>query len=380
MKKVVILQHRLLHYRLELFEQLRKACEARGIKLHLVHGQPTQREEKKRDVGTLPWPDRVVNRYFSIGNKDILWQPFPTQHRDADLVIVMQENRLLSNYPWLLLRGLHKAKIGYWGHGRNFQTRRPTGLLEKWKQFLVGRVDWWFAYTDMTKDILLADGYPAERITVLDNAIDNEGFVADLTSITDIRLAELRNELGLQQGTQIGLYCGSLYPDKRLDYMVAAADKIQAALPNFHLLIIGDGPSAAEIKEAAVTRPWLHWLGVRKGIEKAAYFRLADVVLNPGLVGLHVLDSFCAGVPMVTTSDARHSPEIAYLKDDENGLIVQGDAGAYAEAIIGLLQNPSRYAQLQAGALAGAQHYTLQNMVEHFADGIERCIMMGRKF
>ena len=380
MKKVVILQHRLLHYRLELFERLQKACEARGIKLHLVHGQPTQREEKKRDVGSLPWADAVVNRYVSIGSKEVLWQPFPTQHRDADLVIVMQENRLLSNYPWLFLRGLHKAKVGYWGHGRNFQTRRPTGLLEKWKQFLVGRVDWWFAYTNLTKDILLADGYPAERITVLDNAIDNEGFIADLTAITDARLAEIGSELGLPESARIGLYCGSLYPDKRLDYMVAAAEKIQAALPYFHLLIIGDGPSAAEIKDAALTRPWLHWLGVRKGVEKAAYFRLADVVLNPGLVGLHVLDAFCAGVPMVTTSDARHSPEIAYLKDGENGLVVQGDAGAYAEAIIGLLQNPSHYAQLQAGALAGAQRYTLQNMVERFAEGINRCLLMERKF
>ena len=42
---------------------------------------------------------------------------------------------------------------------------------------------------------------------------------------------------------------------------------------------------------------------------------------------------------MVTTFDARHSPEIAYLMERENGLIVQGGAGAYAEAIIGLLQN-----------------------------------------
>ena len=58
---------------------------------------------------------------------------------------------------------------------------------------------------------------------------------------------------------------------------------------------------------------------------------------------------------------------------------MQGDAGAYAEAIIGLLQNPSHYAHLQAGALTDAQRYTLQNMVERFADGIERCLLMERK-
>ncbi|MCD2448862.1 glycosyltransferase family 4 protein [Methylicorpusculum oleiharenae] len=380
MKKVVILQHRLLHYRMNFFDRLRKGCEAKGIQLHLVHGQPTQREREKRDVGTLPWADVVVNRYISIGSKDVLWQPFPAHHHDADLVIIMQENRLLSNYPWLFLRGLHKSKLGYWGHGRNFQAHHPAGLLEKWKQFLLGRVDWWFAYTDMTKDILLSNGYPAERITVLDNAIDNEGFLADLASITDTRLSELRNELGLPDDAHVGLFCGSLYPDKRLDYMVAAADKIQASQPHFHLVVIGDGPSVSVIKEATVSRPWLHWVGVRKGIDKAAYFRLAHIVLNPGAVGLHVLDSFCAGVPMVTTFTARHGPEIAYLKDGENGLVVKGGVDDYADAIIGLLLNPSYYMQLKAGALNGSKRYTLQNMVDSFANGIERCLIMDKKF
>jgi L-malate glycosyltransferase len=380
MKKVVILQHRLLHYRMGFFDRLRKTCEAKGIKLSLVHGQPTQREVKKHDVGTLPWADVLVNRYVSIGNKDVLWQPFPEKHRDADLVVLMQENRLLSNYPWLFLRGLHKTKVAYWGHGRNFQSHHPTGILEKWKQFLVGRVDWWFAYTDLTGEILLADGYPPERITVLDNAIDNESFMADLDSISDARLAELRSELGLPEDSKVGLFCGSLYPDKRLDYMVASAEKIQAILPEFHLLVIGDGPSAPEIRDAAASRPWLHYLGVRKGIEKAAFFRLSHVVFNPGALGLHVLDSFCAGLPVVTTADARHGPEIAYLKNGENGLVVQGDADTYANAIIGLLQTPSQYAQLQARALADAQHYTLQNMVTRFSDGIIRCLMMEKKF
>lgn len=378
MKKVVIAQYRLLHYRVELFECLKSACETKGISLHLVHGQPTKREEKKRDVGHLPWADVVENSYVSVGNRDVLWQPFPEKHRDADLVIMMQENRLLSNYPWLFLRGRHKTKVAYWGHGRNFQTRRPTGLLEKWKRYLVGRVDWWFAYTELTRDILISDDYPLDRITVLDNAIDNDGFLTDLASISEARLAELREELGLTAQANIGLFCGSLYPDKRLDFMVEAADKIRESIPDFHLLVIGDGPSALDIREAALSRPWLHWLGVRKGVEKAACFRLANVVLNPGLVGLHILDSFCAGIPMVTTADARHSPEIAYLKDGENGLVVKGDACAYANAIIDLFKSPALYKRLQAGARDGASRYTLQNMVLRFADGIEGCLTMDK--
>ena len=382
MKKVVILQHRLLHYRMELFDRLRKACKTQGIRLHLVHGQPTNHERKKQDVGILPWADVVVNRYFPVPviNKDVLWQPFPVHHRDADLVILMQENRLLSNYPWIFMRGLHKAKVAYWGHGRNFQANHSNGLREKWKKLLAGRVDWWFAYTEMTRNILLSGGFPNECISVLNNAIDNDGFKSHLASITDTHLMELRNELGMIKNAYVGLFCGSLYRGKRLDYLVAAADKIHAALPDFHLLVIGDGPSNLKVGAAAAARPWMHWLGVRKGVQKAAYFRLAHVLLNPGLVGLHILDSFCPSVPMVTTLQARHSPEIAYLKNGENGLLVKGDADDYADAIIRLLQTRSLYEKLKSGAQDSAHRYTLQNMVERFSNGIQNCLIMEKKF
>jgi glycosyltransferase involved in cell wall biosynthesis len=381
--KVVILQYRLLHYRVQLFEKLRVACTERGVEFRLVHGQPTATELKKRDVGTLEWADIISNRYFNVRGRDILWQPYPAKHRDASLVIMMQENRLLSNYPWLFWRNATKAKIGYWGHGRNFQTNAPTGLREKWKQALVGRVDWWFAYTQMTREILLGDGYQDERITVLDNAIDNESFQAELAVVTEGELAKLRMSIGVstQDGNAapIGLFCGSLYPDKRIDFMIASADRIRTIVPGFRLVIVGDGPSAADVQAAATSRPWLHWVGVKKGREKAAWFKLATVIFNPGAVGLHVLDAFAAGVPMATTADARHGPEIAYLVDGLNGIKTPGHVEDYSNAVLKMLTDSARYAAIRSAGLAAANRYTLDNMVERFVTGIEGCLATPKK-
>ena len=171
MKKVVVCQYRLLHYRVELFDRLRTACTNCGIDLHLVHGQASRRELAKRDEGSLTWAHKVNNRFWEVGAKDLVWQPFPTDLRNADLVVVMQENRILSNYPLMLGRLWSPRRVAYWGHGVNFQSGTPNGLREKWKQFLVGRVDWWFAYTEATSEIVRRAGYPAERITCLNNAI-----------------------------------------------------------------------------------------------------------------------------------------------------------------------------------------------------------------
>jgi len=377
-RKVVVLQSRLLHYRVGMFERLRVACADRNIEFHLVHGQPTARELTRRDCGALAWADVVTNRYIDVGGRDIPWQPFPAEHRDAALVVLMQENRLLSNYPWLL-RGKHqKARIAYWGHGRNLQSAKPHGLRERWKKLLVGRVDWWFAYTQMTRDILLRDGYPDARLTVLDNAIDNDAFERDLAAVSDEDIATLRVQHGMGATPNIGVFCGSLYPDKRLGFLVEAADRIRAALPDFALVVIGDGPSAGQLRVAAASRPWLHSVGAQQGRGKAAWFRVAAVMLNPGSVGLHVLDSFCAGVPMVTTAEARHGPEIAYLEHRVNGMVVRGGPAEYAAAVVALLRDGAHRTLLGARAHAAATRYTLTNMVNNFANGIDRCLAMEK--
>lgn len=379
MKKVVILQYRLLHYRTQLFEKLRTKCAEKDIELHLVHGQATQREQKKKDTAFLPWAQPVRNRFIAVGDRDVLWQPFPKSHRNANLVVFMQENRLLSNYPWLFFRSRNASKIAYWGHGRNLQSSHPGGIRERWKQLLIRRVDWWFAYTEATRQILHQDSYPDSRISVLNNAIDNEGFQRDLAEVTPIHLATLRSEQAIPEAARIGLFCGSLYADKRLDFMLAAADHIRSRRPDFHLLVVGDGPDAGVIRDALAARPWLRWLGARHGAEKAACFRIANIVINPGAVGLHVLDAFCAGIPMATTSEARHGPEAAYLKNGCNGIVVSGHAEKFATAIIELLADESAYQTICANALADAKRYTLDNMVERFAEGIERCLAAPKK-
>lgn len=374
MKRVVVFQYRSLHYRVELFAQLRQQCASRGIELHLVHGQPTRRELAKNDVGSVPWADVVTNKVFEVGARDWLWQPFPVQLRDADLVVVMQESRLLSNYPLLLSRIWARRKVAYWGHGANFQSDAPSGLRERWKQMLLTKVDWWFAYTQMTVDILAKAGYPQQQITNLNNAIDNESFKADLSAVTAAELDALRSQLGLQAAAPLGLFCGSLYPDKRIDFMVQAADYIHTAIPSFSMVVIGDGPSVPDLKLAAQTRPWLHWVGVKKGRDKAAYFKLAKVVVNPGAVGLHVLDSFVSGVPMATTADARHGPEAAYLVHGVNGLNVSGGCIEYADAVVAMLSDGAYFERVRQESAVSADKYTLQNMVENFASGIERCL------
>jgi glycosyltransferase involved in cell wall biosynthesis len=373
-RQVVIFQYRLLHYRTKLFDQLRDACKERNIELSLVHGQATRRELTKKDEGTLSWAHVVRNRSFEFGERDLVWQPFPKSLEDANLIIVMQESRLLSNYPLLLGRLLSRRKVAYWGHGKNFQSAVPSGFRERWKSFLLKRVDWWFAYSETTVEILQKAGYPAHQITCLDNAIDTSGFKTDLMSWRNHDLDLARQRHGVAQSARVGLFCGSLYSDKRLDLLIEASDLIKQALPEFALFVIGDGPSMPQMRVAAQTRPWLHLLGVQTGPAKALYFRMADVILNPGAVGLHIVDAFCSSSVLVTTRSARHGPEVSYLRDGENGVFGGETPATYSQSVLEVIGNEALLTHMKSNALAASERYTLSNMVQRFANGIEAAL------
>lgn len=341
-----------------------------------MHGRATRRELAKKDEGAIAWARRVDNKCWEIGERDIIWQPIPADLRDADLFVVMQESRILSNYSLLFSRFLGKAKVAYWGHGKNFQSNAPSGLRERWKNLLLRQVDWWFAYTEMTKDILVESGFPEERITNLNNAIDTSGFKRDLASIDELRIQQIRDELNVAEGQPLALFCGSLYPDKKLDLLVESCDYIRGKVPDFAVVIIGDGPSMPFLKEAQQTRPWLNLVGVKKGLEKAAYFRCCDVMLNPGLVGLHIVDAFCAGLVMVTTNEARHSPEVAYLKNGINGFSTDDSPSAYGDAVVRLLTDSSTLNRMKSAAFSDSDFYSLENMVKNFSGGVERALQL----
>ena len=373
-KKITILQHRLLHYRESLFTRLKEKCESLNIEFHLVHGQASKSESLKKDEGYLPWATRVRNTYCRIGAKDILWQAIPKQLSDSDLFIVMQENKILSNYP-ILLRGRFRDRlVAYWGHGANFQSNSPKGFREKWKRLLINKVDWWFAYTDATVQILTDCGYPVERITRLENTIDTDEFRKDISDTTNSEMDKILDDNDLKKHSTIALFCGSLYKEKKIDFLLRAADLVHNKIQDFRLIFIGDGPEVHELKESLKTRPWAQWVGAKRGKDKAAYYKISKIILNPGAIGLNILDSFCAGLPMFTTTSAKHGPEIAYLKNRVNGFITGPDEKEYSDAIIGLLNDLVQYSNISKNASNSSLYYSIENMTDNFTNGIVKCL------
>jgi len=367
--RVVLVVSILTHYRVRFHELVRERLATHNIRYDLIFGTPLPHEAAKGDTAVIPWGTALPSRPL----RNLLWQPALRLLRGAQLVIVTQENRLLLNYLLQIGRLLpfRSRRVAFFGHGRNFQARNPNSRAERWKRYWATRVDWWFAYTEETRRHVEALGFPAERITVFNNAIDTAGVRADAVAVTPERLAERRAELGLGNGP-IAIFVGGLYEDKRLTFLVAAADCIHERVPDFTLLIAGGGVERPLLDKLATDRPWLKILGPRFGADKVELMRLASLFLMPGLLGLAVLDAAAAGLPTVTTNFPWHSPEIAYVEDGVNGLVVHDwqNPDVYADAVATLLSSPEKLATITAGARALSESYSIEAMAERFADGI----------
>lgn len=368
--KVAVVQAWVRQYRAPFMEALRERLERAGVELVLIHGRPHGVDDGRQDTVSLPWARVVDSRMLSVGPVRIAWQPALGELRDCDLVIVEQATKRLLNYLLFAWQRLNGPKVAFWGHGQNFQPTVVSPAAEAVKRFLSRRVHWWFAYNERSVDVVADLGYPRSRITDVQNAIDTTSLVKARRDLRDDQVADLRRELGLTGG-HVGLYCGSLYPDKRLPFLLDAARHVRALLPDFELVVIGDGVDRPIVEAAAQRERWIHYVGPRFHEDRVPYFAIADALLIPAQVGLVVLDGFALGLPLVTLADGRHSPEVAYLEDGVNGLIVDtGTPEGYAEGVAGLLTDAELHARLAAGCERSAHRYTVEHMADRFTEGV----------
>lgn len=374
MSKVIIVQRRLTHYRVPLFELLRNDLAAEWIQLDLLAGQAKASEAEKHDTGHIPWATPVPTHYFL--KERVCWQPLHRYLSGADLIIVTQENALLANH--LLILQPRRFKLAFWGHGANLQSNHPNGFKERFKRWTTNRVDWWFAYTSMSANLVKAAGFSDRRITVLNNAVDTSELLRQRLSVTPEETQALRESLGFGAGP-VGVFVGSLYADKRLNFLLAAAEAIRNEIPNFHLLMVGDGPDREKVRAWCVAHPWARWVGARFGREKAAYVSVAQVMLNPGALGLGIMDAFVCQAPIITTDCGNHGPEIAYLEPDINGVMTANDLNAYVDATVHLLRNQQALDRLRVGCAASAKEYTVGNMAQRFSEGIQSALNLFEK-
>jgi len=207
---------------------------------------------------------------------------------------------------------------------------------------------------------------PPSRIRVvpygiaLDEPVDGE----------DAARAATRARFGWTDREFVVGIVGRLIPGKGHDRLVRAVARASAAHPELRLLVVGDGPTRADLEalirdEAATERVEL--IGFVDDVRP--YVAACDVIavpteptLSEGF-GLTALEGMAAAKPVLVTR-VGSLPEV--VVDGSTGVVVEpSSTQALADALVDLADDPARGAALgKAGRARAEQEYGLQRMVD----------------
>ena len=244
--------------------------------------------------------------------------------------VVLHEHANLTDTPW-------------------FQ-KLPDRLLARYTDLAIG-------VSRSTVDFVTrARRVPAARTRLVYYGLPVDDFAGGRTQ-DEVR--SIRSALGLPaEGPVVGTIT-RLMPSKGNQYLIDAARIVLDQAPDTHICIVGEGDLREDLIQHA------RRLGVDSRVRFAGYTRdvggalsAFDVVAFPSLwegTPLTAFEALAAGRPIVAT-DADGLSDI--LHDGQDAIVVpKRDGGALAHAIVALLEDAGRRAELAAAAkITGAAY------------------------
>ena len=377
MQRVLIIQAVMKQFRVPFFSKLHAVLRRDGIDLRVAYSAPNRAHALRQDNVELPAEfGHKVPAYWL--EQRLVYQPLRREIMQSDLVITGPENKYINNLWLLPFSVLGLKTVGFWGLGPNMHPDRRSVISEWIKERLVTSVDWWFAYTESVAAKLRQHGMPEDRITIVQNATDTTELRRLLAEISTEEAKQAKKDITGSADNIVGLYCGRLAHAKALPFLLESARLVKQRCPEFHLVIVGNGPDRLWLEQAVATAPWIHYMGSKWGRESALLYKMSDLFLLPGSAGLAVVDSFAAGLPLIATELPTHPPEISYLRDGEEGRITTHHPQDLACAVIEVLTVPGLMAKLRRGAANAGSKYTMEAMVENFSTGVKKCLANRR--
>jgi glycosyltransferase involved in cell wall biosynthesis len=236
-------------------------------------------------------------------------------------------------------------------HAEMWQMTLPPGLA-KFGEILESRIAPPFyrrtqivTLSESSKRELIDDlGFREERVTVIHPGIDPRFTPGGERSPDPLVVA-----------------CGRIAPVKRYDLLVRAAHRARKHVPHLRLDIVGEGYERPKVEDTIAELDAGDWVTLRGRIshdELVDLYRRAWIVASASARegwGMTLTEAAACGTPAVATRIAGHEDAIV---DGVSGLLAPGGVEPLADAMVDVLADSHRLAQLRQGALARAAALT----------------------
>ncbi len=182
---------------------------------------------------------------------------------------------------------------------------------------------------------------------------------------------QLRKSIGVPPDRKLVSIVGRLTKIKNHDLFLEMAKRVLASRPDTGFVIVGGGEREAELKTLAKslgTDGRVHFLGFRNDTANL-YAALDMAIISSDNEGTPVtlIEAGAAGLPVVSTDVGAVR---SVVRDNETGFVVPaGDAGALADRVIRLLDDPSLARRFGE---AGQKHVLANFSIEKLCETLGR--------
>lgn len=225
---------------------------------------------------------------------------------------------------------------------------RLTRAFETWALKRAAHV---FTICEGLRADIVGRGIPAEKVTVIPNAVDIDAFEPGCAPDE-----ALKAQLGLAGATVVG-FIGSFYAYEGLDLLLAALPQLLRMDPEVRVLLVGGGPQDAVLKaqaQALGIADKVVFTGRVPHTEVQRYYDLVDVLAYPRhsmrltelVTPLKPLEAMAQGRLMVASDVGGHQE---LIRNGETGMLFKaGRADALAESVLNLLGRRADWSSFRA--------------------------------
>jgi len=239
-------------------------------------------------------------------------------------------------------------------------------------------------YGEHAKSLLIAKGFPAERLHVVYNSLDHAAQESIDRSITDQDRFAFRNSLGVRADHGLVAFTGRLQPVKRLDLLLEAIRVLGTRGRVVHAAVVGKGahqPVLEELCRTSGIQDRIHFLGESYDDR---YLGLvlgsSDLCVIPSGAGLSIMHALAFGTPVILHDrTAEHFPEWEAVQDGVTGFYYRyGDTMDLSIQIErAIFPHPRKADLTQACREAIADRYNPRMQVKLIEDAVSASLLVG---
>lgn len=189
-----------------------------------------------------------------------------------------------------------------------------------------------------------------------------------------------RETYGLRADDLLLVYTGRLAPEKNLPFLLKAFYGLLEAVPNAHLLLVGDGPEREKLEEQSLdsgSGERLHFVGRVPYDDLPNYLAMCDVFVTASVSEVHplsVIEAMAAGLPVMGIQSVGVGDTV---KDGVSGYLSSDDLAAFTAKLTRLCLDESARRRMGQQARQESQRYDIQRTTDEMLKHYERLSREG---